>query len=158
MKESKYQSVFSLRDMDYGYISNIITLTIINIAFYYSFCCLNSFSDDKYQDTDMSNCIFTILIRQNISLHYFRTNTTLHRIGTQRILCQCSFININQCFFKLSGRRENVFFDFQSCSFLIAYYTLYSRAYWEKRTAAKHNKYCSSSKEDPFSLLWIFFD
>ena len=125
-KKNKYQSAFSLRDMDQGYISNIITFTIINIAFYYSFCYLNSFSDDKYQDTDMSNCIFTILIRQNISLHYFRTNTTLHRIGTQRILRQGLFVKVGQCFFKLSGGGENFVFQFSGLQLLnCLLYTLF---------------------------------
>ena len=63
----------SLKDMDFGFIfvSHLITLSIINTGFYNSFCCFNTFPANKYQDTDMSNFRFTLLMRRGVSLYYF---------------------------------------------------------------------------------------
>ena len=50
MKWKKYWQALNLGDMYDGFIciSHIITLNIVNIGFYKSFCCFSSFSADDY--------------------------------------------------------------------------------------------------------------
>ena len=78
---------------------------------------------------------FTTLIGQEVSLYYFRTNTTLYRIDTEQKLYQDSFIKVEQCFCKLGQRKEEyyVFFYFQSRTFLTACYILYPGHYLENK-------------------------
>ena len=98
--------------MDFGFIfvSHLITLSIINTGFYNSFCCFNTFPAYKYQDTDMSNFRFTLLMRRGVSLYYFRTNASLYRIVSQSILYQISLINVDQylCKSSVSGQQSNI--------------------------------------------------
>ena len=66
--------------MDYGFFLFPILshLRLLTLVFAILFLVLVAY---KYLGSDMSNCRFTILVSQDVSLHYFQTNTTLCRIG-----------------------------------------------------------------------------
>ena len=105
----------------------------------------------------MSDYRFTILIRQYLFLHYFRTNTTLYRIGTWQILYQGPFIKVDQCFCKPRERREEyctICFKFQGRSFLIACQILYRGPYLGNKGNHQTINYQKSRKKGPFPLLW----
>ena len=113
----------------------------------------------------MTSYRFTILVRQDVSLYYFRTNTTIYIIGIVQILYQGSFIKVDQYFCKLSERSEDFytffFFNLQGLSFLIACYMLYPGS--KLRTKGNHQtqqkeKYHFSNKKGPFSLLQVFLN
>ena len=67
----------------------------------------------------MSNYKLTILIRQDVSLYYFRTNITLYIMSTYPVSYRGSFIKVDQTFWKISARRKEYwiifFFYLQGC-------------------------------------------
>ena len=91
------------------------------------------------------NCFsyrFTILIRQDLPLYYFRTNTSLSSVGTQQILYQDLFIKVKQCFCKVSRRVRVLCISFllQGRGFLIACYILYPGPFQKIRATANKTK------------------
>ena len=78
----------SLGDIDYGFIcisqypilSYLPLLTLVFSIFFNTSVVFFQLINDKMNG--MSNYRFTVLIRQDMSLYYFKTNATLYRIGT----------------------------------------------------------------------------
>ena len=64
----------------------------------------------------MSNYKLTILIRQDVSLYYFRNNITLYIISTYPVSYKGSFIKVDQTFWKLSAKRKEYWIFFFFCS------------------------------------------